>query len=253
MNKRVLSMQGRTLALIPAIMGLFLTSLASALGLGEITLRSSLNEPLDAEIRLLEVRNLVRNEVVIQLASREDFQRAGIERAFFLNDIKFEVDLSDRSTPVIRLQSKQLVVEPYLNFVLEVRWPSGRLLREYTLLMDLPVFDIGSATAPVATPKVQVVSPGRPRPLPSVAQTGPTTSTSSSIDSPTIAAPIPVSTEHRVVEGDSLWKIALQARPDRSVIVHQSMLAIQRTNPEAFIMAILTCCEKAKYFVFPIK
>jgi pilus assembly protein FimV len=257
MKKRVLVMQCRTLALILAIMGLFFTSLASALGLGEITLKSSLNEPLNAEIRLLEVRGLARSEIAIQLASREDFQRAGIERAFFLNDIKFEVDLDDRSAPVIRLESKKSVVEPYLNFVLEVRWPSGRLLREYTVLMDLPVFDIGSTTAPVATPKAPITTPAKPakkeaaQSLPSAIQVAPTTSISSSIDSPTAVVPSLAPTEYRVEGGDTLWKIALQARPDSSITVNQSMLAIQRANPEAFIDGNINLLRKGEVLRFP--
>ena len=72
-------MQRCTIALIVAIVGLFFTNLTSALGLGEITLNSSLNEPLDAEIRLLQVRDLSKNEIIIRLASREAFQRAGVE------------------------------------------------------------------------------------------------------------------------------------------------------------------------------
>ena len=111
------------------------STLASALGLGEITLHSALNQPLNAEIQLLETGGLSAEDVVARLASPEAFAKANIERVFFLNDLRFTpVMRGDRG--VIRVVSSKPVTEPYLNFLVQLARPNGDLLHEYTLLLD---------------------------------------------------------------------------------------------------------------------
>ena len=83
--------------------------------------------------------------MIVQLASEEAFARAGIERSNALTDLSFTVD-SNNGNPVIRISSNRPVVEPFLNFLLEVDWPQGRMVREYTVLLDPPVFMTPSAT-----------------------------------------------------------------------------------------------------------
>src|SRR5690606_24737030 len=101
---------------------------ASALGLGNLTLNSALNQPLRAEIRLLDTGELDASQVKIQLAAPEDFQRAGVERDYFLTNLQFSVEMDGQGRGVIRINTREPVVEPYLNFILEARWPSGRML-----------------------------------------------------------------------------------------------------------------------------
>lgn len=152
---------GRRILLV--LLGAFagsISQLGYALGLGEITLKSALNQPLNAEIQLLEVRDLTESEILIGLASAADFERVGVDRPYFLTDLKFKVDLKSASGPVIHVTSRKLVREPYLNFVLQAQWPSGRLLREYTVLMDLPLFS-DTPARPVAPAKT---SPAKPVP-----------------------------------------------------------------------------------------
>ena len=263
------SMKNHASALVFTLLGLFSANLVHALGLGEITLKSSLNEPLVAEIRLLEVRDLAKSQIKVKLAPRDAFQRAGVERAFFLNDITFEVDLSDRSMPLIRLQSTKTVVEPYLNFLLEVQWPSGRLLREYTLLMDLPIFDSASSSSKVTTPAAKTNIPSvkskqqATKPTPIKAEKSSVSPSFSTRSAPANSAPSATAessatqesmpTEYQIVEGDTLWDIALRTRPDQSVIVHQSMLAIQRKNPEAFIDGNINLLRKGEVLRLPNK
>uniref|UniRef100_UPI0039182B72 type IV pilus assembly protein FimV n=1 Tax=Pseudomonas sp. TaxID=306 RepID=UPI0039182B72 len=112
------------------------SGMAHALGLGEVTLKSALNQPLQAEIELLDIKGLETDEVRPKLASPEDFAKAGVDRQFFLTDLKFTPALNANGKSVIRVTSSKPVREPYLNFMVEVLWPSGRLLREYTLLLD---------------------------------------------------------------------------------------------------------------------
>ncbi|MBX2835549.1 MAG: hypothetical protein KTR35_01765 [Gammaproteobacteria bacterium] len=116
-----------------------------ALGLGDIEMRSSLNQPMDAEIRLTSVQPGEANGMIVKLASAEAFARAGIERYGPLSDLRFSVD-AESPNPVIKISSQKPIVEPFLNFLLEVEWPQGKMVREYTVLLDPPVFMTPSAT-----------------------------------------------------------------------------------------------------------
>ena len=122
---------------------------AQALGLGDITVTSSLNQPFEATIELRNVGSLERNEILANLASADDFERIGVERFFFLSDLSIETDLSG-AEPVVRVRSNQPMTEPFVNFVVEVLWPSGRLLKEFTVLLDPPTY----AARPIAAPTV---------------------------------------------------------------------------------------------------
>lgn len=239
-------MQLRKLALVIGLTGLFHTHFVHALGLGEISLKSSLNEPLEAEIRLLQVRDLSANEILVSLASSEDFNRVGVERVFFLSDLKFEVDLSNASSPKLKVTSRRPVREPYLNFLIETQWPSGRLLREYTVLMDLPVFEQRRSTpAPVQAPRAQ---PASRQPAQTTREVA-----SPRVTRPSSTADSGISGDYRVASGDTLWEIALRTRPDRSVSVHQAMLAIQNANPDAFVNGNINRLRKGQVLRIPSK
>src|SRR6218665_1088041 len=93
--------------------------LASALGLGNLSVKSALNQPLNAEIRLLDTADLDPSQIKVQLAAPEDFERAGVDRSYFLTNLKFIVDIDGRGTGTIRITTADPVVEPYLNFVVE--------------------------------------------------------------------------------------------------------------------------------------
>ncbi|WP_282385101.1 MULTISPECIES: FimV/HubP family polar landmark protein [unclassified Pseudomonas] len=108
-----------------------------ALGLGEITVHSALNQPFKADIALVDVGTLTQNDLSASLASANEFGRAGVERVFFLNDLKFTPILRG-SRKVIRVTSGKPVNEPFLNFLVQLDQPNGRLLREYTVLIDPP-------------------------------------------------------------------------------------------------------------------
>ncbi len=223
-----------------------LTSKAFALGLGEVKLQSSLNQPLVAEIELLDTKGLGMAEIIPGLASVEDFNKVGVDRAFFLNDLKFEPIKRPDGRPVVRVTSTQPVREPYLNFLVEVMWPNGRLLREYTLLLDPPLYS--PETVARVAPQVPAVSrlsppaPVAPAPTPGVraASVAPSSAPAPSIPStptaPVAAAPtVPASADdtYRVTARDTLWEIAQRSRQGGSV--HQAMLAIQDLNPDAFV------------------
>jgi FimV-like protein len=113
------------------------SALAPALGLGDITLHSALNQPLRADIALVDIGGLEEGELSVSLATADEFSRAGVDRVFFLNDLKFTPVLRGNRS-LIRVTSSKPVNEPFLNFLVQLNQPNGRLLREYTVLIDPP-------------------------------------------------------------------------------------------------------------------
>jgi pilus assembly protein FimV len=190
-----------------------------ALGMGELELKSTLNQPLQAEIKLSNIDDLTEWEIKPSLASDGDFDRAGVEKVFFLSDIDFEI----KGNRIV-LTSDKSVTEPFLNFLVQVNWPSGRVLREYTLLLDPPVFD--DAIQPLAAKQTsQRVETQTVATAPVKAAKTPNTWQSEA------AAP----GTYKVQKDDTLWEIAINTRPNRQVSPQQMMLAIQDSNPGAFI------------------
>ncbi|MAT52159.1 MAG: hypothetical protein CMK32_13355 [Porticoccaceae bacterium] len=199
---------------------LVFSSWVSALGLGELKLHSSLNEPLDAEVEILNAGDLSETELIAGLASRDAFERAGVERELILTGLSFAVDMATPGKPRLLVTTKKPIREPYLDFLVELQWPSGRLLREYTVLLDLPVYAGGKAKA-VALP-----SEGQPQPGQSPA--------SSTGQAPQPTIPLASGEEYRVRDGDTLWRIASRLSAS-DISVNQKMDAILRLNPEAFV------------------
>lgn len=237
----------------------------AALGLGDIDLKSALDQKLDAEIQLLEVRDLTKDEILIGLAEQAAFDRQGVERSYFLTNIKFDVDLNASGGPVVRLSSDQPVREPFIDFILEARWPSGKLLREYTVLLDLPVYaeDTPAPASPVQTETVVERQQSNQS-----TRSASSSSTSTSYNNPrssfdegrsasqssasrTSYTPSYTGDDYRVQSNDTLWEIALDVRPDSSVSVHQTMIALHRANPEAFINGNINLLKAGKVLRIP--
>lgn len=203
------------LAMWVALCSLGWSGMASALGIGEIRLHSALNQPLNAEIQLIETAGLGPEDIVVKLASPEAFSKAGVERVFFLNDLRF--------TPVIRgnsgyiqVSSNKAVVEPYLSFLVQLSRPNGDLVHEYTVLLDPPT-----------TPEGQAATRNR-KPLQDSASL-----TDSRMPK---APPMAVQGKHYVVaEGDTLNSIARRLQgPGSTGSAAQLASGIQALNPMAF-------------------
>jgi pilus assembly protein FimV len=231
-----------------------------ALGLGEISLESYLNEPLRAEVDLLNVQGLHEDQIRIRLATSEDFKRMGVDRAYFLTSISFDVEIDDSGRARIVLSSEDPVLEPYLDFIVEARWPSGRLLREYTVLVDPPVFD---QAVPVMSASERVAEMDG-EPAPAKKKTSEVASSGTRVDlkqgdlapgemprrgfnADTSSAPISGS-QYMIHRDDTLWGIASRARPS-GASVQQTMLDIQRLNPNAFINGNINLI-KAGYIIY---
>lgn len=248
-------MMRRKLFTAIALAGALQAGLVHAVGLGQVELHSALNQPLDAEIGLISVGDLDESQIFVKLASKEDFDRAGVDREYFLTKLRFDVEIDKHGKSVVKVRTTDLVREPYLNFVVEARWPNGRVLREYTVLLDLPVTqgaaaNIKPATLAANAPKLSATAaatlPARPvaRPAaaaPAAAPAGEETAAPSAATAPAPSArPAsgrvfqPVAGGYRIQPGETLWAIAKKLRPGSDVSVNQTMLAIQSMNPDAF-------------------
>lgn len=227
---------------------------ALALGLGSLTLESSLNQPLRARIEIVDLGGVSPADITVQMAAQQEFQRFDLERTNFLTSINFEIERSANGVYVV-LTSSQAVREPYLSFILDTRWPSGRILSEHTVLLDLPVFSDGRSVAePINQPVSPAVEPQqgvveRQTAAPAPAST--TEQAAAPTEEEPSAEPAPVAAATRsetvisdapqrgdtleIQESDTLWEIAMRVRPGSSVSIQQTMLAIQRMNPDAFV------------------
>ena len=202
---------------------------AHALGLGELASKSRLNQNFNGDITLLSVTNEELDGIRVKLADAEAFQRAGAERPFYLSLLKFSPQLNEAGKPVIRVSSEFPIREPFLNFLVEVNWPNGRLLREYTVLLDPPTTTMRrppQTAAPVARtrPAPPVAAPVRSAPLPAP--------TPRAAPAPGVRA---TAGEYGPVQAsETAWSIAKKVRPS-GVSMEQMMMALLSANPEAFI------------------
>lgn len=241
-------LQVRKLVLAVAAATAFTSGAAHALSLGDVSVKSYLGQPLEAEIELTDIDGLDSTEVRSQLASLEEFARHGIERQFFLSNIKFTPVINQQGKSYIRVTSERSIDEPYVSFLLELYWPSGRALREYTILMDPPMYSPHpvamepeaadtaepvvtrverEAQAPVATP---VAAPARAAERPAAKPVEqPATQRRPAPARPSLAT----GQQHSVVKNESLWSIA--SRTEGSGNIYQKMIAIVEQNPHAFI------------------
>ncbi|MDX1434891.1 MAG: hypothetical protein R3286_20790, partial [Gammaproteobacteria bacterium] len=172
---------------------LFIPAGAWALGLGNIEVSSTLNEPLQARIDLNALHSGDLDSMQVQLASAEQFRRAGIERPFQLSKLKFTTVADGPDAGHIAITTRDPVVEPFLNFLVEVTWPRGRIVREYTVLLDPPVYGAAISTrAKQELAEIQARAlqpPSAPEPAPAAAPERATPE-----PAPALAAPVQPST-----------------------------------------------------------
>lgn len=258
----------RKLVLACGFASFALSNYASALGLGEVKLNSTLNQPLSAEVQLLDTRDLTAQQIIIALASPADFERNGVDRLYFYTEFHFEVVLDHPGGPIVRVTTRNAVREPYLNFLIEARWSAGRLLREYTILMDLPTFaeevprpvqaaeisksKIASTTSTVTSKPPVARTPVRdPVSEELVEANEEKPAIIAEQDQPAKKSKVGAGTYGPIGNKDTLWEIAKAVRPDSSVSVHQTMLALQRLNPEAFIRGNINLLKKGQVLRVP--
>ncbi|KRP67633.1 FimV/HubP family polar landmark protein [Pseudomonas orientalis] len=199
--------QVRKLVLAIAAASALSSGMAQALQLGEMTLKSKLNQPLSVEIELLDVGGLTASEITPSLASSQAFVDAGVDRQAFLDQLTFTPVVNPNGRSVVRVTSDKPLPDSYVRFLLQVQWPNGRLMRDYSVLLDPAKFDQSTPAASAPAPRLS-------------APTG----TASAVSKPA---------QHTTTARDTLWEIAEKNRNGGSV--QQTMLAIQALNPDAFV------------------
>ena len=140
--------------LLGALILLFPADGLRALGLGEARVDSWLGQPLDVSIRLLEVESQAIESVSVGPASLEDFERLGVPSQSLGLGLEVTVDRS-ASPPVVRVRSQRPVRDPVVQILIDARWSSGRVLREYTLFLDPPVKESVAPARQVSQPAVE--------------------------------------------------------------------------------------------------
>lgn len=185
---------------------LLLPVTANALGLGNIKMDSALNEPLNAEIELLSATSDDVKGLEVKLASREAFLRAGVDRSMLLSQIKFNITKRNDKYFVI-LTTPQAIREPFLNFLVELNWKNGRMLREYTVLLD-PADRVQQqrvAQAPETTPPASAPVPAPVAiPAPAAESEPAPAPTSPFMQTPEAEAPAPAPAEQAKTGQESL-------------------------------------------------
>lgn len=238
---------------------LAIPTLAQALGLGGIEVKSGLNEPLVAEIQVIQSAPGEADGLAVALASAEDFQRVGIDRARIDTPLNFSVGKGKNGQAIIKVTTATPVREPFLNFLVEINWSKGRLLREYTVLLDPPVSAPARGGTQVATAPVRETVPVQPAPAEVKAAPTPPKPQPEPVrpaPEPTPAAePAPMAAEPAapteaappeaapaaapgdygpIGQGETLWEIARATKPGGVSDMNKFMIALLRMNPNAF-------------------
>ncbi len=206
---------------------LLLPGISHALGLGDVRLNSPLNAPLDAEIELVNATPEDLATLEAKLASKETFARYGLDWPPFMATVTVTRDRSANGAHVLRVKSAETVTEPFLTLLIEATWARGRLVREYTVLLDPPVFAPNSvAQAPVAAPSQSASQ--------SSGQITRAAPSEQSAPAPMPVAPAGGGDSYEVQRGDSLSAIARRLSAGSGASSSQLMVSIYRANSGAF-------------------
>lgn len=212
---------------------------ADAAGLGRLTVLSMLGQPLQAEIDLTATRDELAG-MTAKVASPDAFRLAGIDYAGTLTALRFSIETRPSGQPYVKLVSDRPISEPFVDMLIELSWPAGRLVREYTFLLDPPEMAVGgeAIAAPVEAPQRADVSPAAtPVPaeaaavaVPLAAPAGQPVEAVKPVEPAYGAGPGQVD----IKRGDTLGKIANRLRGE-GVSLEQMLVALFRENPRAFM------------------
>jgi len=240
-----------TIAAAIALAGTFTSLQVQALGLGRITVQSALGEPLRAEIDVPEINAEEAASLRASVAGADAFKAAGLEYSAAVTNLQISLQRRPDGRSYLRLSSDRPVSEPFVDLILEARWASGRIVRDYTMLFDPP--NLRAAAQPMPAPTAPMVSrppapvaalPAAPAPAtvpysppsPPAAMPAPAVRPMAPPAPPVAAsrAPAPGGETVTVKAGDTAGRIAAQTKP-ASVSLDQMLVALLRSNPDAFI------------------
>ena len=230
---------------------------AQAAGLGKIVVFSALGQPLRAEIELSATREELA-DMRAQLASPDAFKQAGLDYATTLLGIRFSLDKRNNGQSVIKLSSDKPINDPFVDMLLELNWPAGRLVREYTFLLDPPEIAAKSATAaPVVPPSVKSAAA---TPTPRAPATIDEDVRGKAIARVRNAEPVAKAAERsadgqnvrEVKRGDTLHRIASESKPE-GVSLEQMLVGLLRANQDAFDGGNMNRLKAGKILTVPDK
>ncbi|MGH8042607.1 MAG: FimV/HubP family polar landmark protein [Rudaea sp.] len=244
---------------------------AFALGLGTIQVRSKLNQPLDAIIPVIADSPAEASGLEVALATAEDFQRVGLNRAQVDVPLQFALGTDSQGQTVIKVTTKDIVREPLLDFLIEANWPKGKLLREYTVLLDPPVMAPAAGTPAATVAPAHEAPRARPQPLPrehehakpkpaavkpprtQVAHAKPATPKSEAAKPATTAHAAVAGEYGPVASGETLTEIAGATRPDDNTNLNAMMLALLKANPKAFYRDNINALKRGAILRIPTR
>ena len=197
-----------------------MTSNVQAIGLGRIVVNSALNQPFDAEISIASIEDDVLESLEIKLATDSDFRRANIPIEPVVKSLQFNV-INGEAGPWIRVSTDNPVRIPFLHFLAAIGWSGGKIIREYTALLDPPGYDTvaGQSIALPSTTGQRAIQPG--------------------------------DTYEPVRSGETLMGIAANIDVDKSVTIYQRMFALMHMNSEAFIRGNMNLLREGATLIIP--
>ncbi|MFL9584797.1 type IV pilus assembly protein FimV [Stenotrophomonas sp. AB1(2024)] len=241
----------RPLKYVSTLLLALASSSAMALGLGDIRVLSKPGQPLLAEIPVISADPAELENLRVALASPVTFARVGLERPTGLvSELQFELTRDANGRAVVRVSSQAPVTTPSLNFLIEADWGQGRLVREYSALVDAPDSALAVAepeiVAPAGAMSNAIVREAEPAPAqapdataaPTPSRTSPVPARSAAPSRQAAAAPAPAVAADgsiTVQRGQTLSQIASGLAREQGLSLDQAMIALFRANPDAFI------------------
>ena len=218
---------------------------ANAAGMGKITVLSALGQPLRAELDITASREEL-GSLAARVAPVEAFRQANVEYAPVLSAVRFILDKRPDGKPYFRIQTDHAVNDPFIDFLVELNWSSGRLVREYAFLLDPPELKTdntsAAVTAPVAPASVDTSSPASAAPEVAVEsarskearRAPPVESQTPEMENKAASSAEGASNIRKVKRGDTLGKIAAESAP-AGVTLNQMLVALFNSNRDAFV------------------
>ena len=232
---------------------LFLSGSAVAAGLGKMSVMSNLGQPLRVEIELLSVQAEELGAIEAKLASSEAFRQARIERSSALADLQLTVDKRPNGQPVVRITSPSPVSEPFVDLLIELNWSSGRILREYTVLLD-PIRDQRAAEpapkpAPILATTTEPAPPPQAQPTP---QAQPVTAPAPAPVKPATKETVkPAATTYGPIRsGETLLSVAAKVLPP-DVTLDMMVAGLYQANKKAFAQNNLNLLKRGQVLTVP--
>ena len=235
----------KTILISVILLSLSLSLEVWAVGLGKMRVQSALDQPLNAEIELLSTTPAELSTLTVTLGTRSDFRRANVDRSTVLSLISFEPSVRDSGEPYVKLTSLEPITEPFLHFLISLEWAGGKLIREYTALLDPPLYAQGRP-ASVSSPRLS----GQSRSGSSVQQVS--RASASVSRQATVSKPANAGEVYGPIQrGETVSGIVGRLNLSADVDIFQAMIALLQKNPEAFIRGNINLLKEGSTLVMP--